>query len=104
MPKKNWTEEERKAFGEKMKAAREAKEPQKEMTVEEKIADDYQHGAGIFLLAHRYNVEIDEVYHAIGMDDMTQVRTMGDMEDRGIEGRATANPYGTTFPIQYTKN
>lgn len=40
MPKKNWTEEERKAFGEKMKAARSKKEPKEESKQESEPTTD----------------------------------------------------------------
>lgn len=80
-----------------------ASESKPEQTLEDKIRDEYQHGGGIWFMAHKYNVEIPYIYKVLGMEDMIQVRTIGDLVDRGPLA-ANRNPYGEVYEVPYTKN
>lgn len=112
MPR-TWTEEERKAFGEKMKAAR-AKKAKPEVAQDLVSPEDklkaqlrhaYQTGSkSIQDLARIYRLDVDYVLNVVGEGDLATVHMPGDMIDPTEAGNNAQMNYGETFRVPYSLN
>lgn len=71
---------------------------------DEKIRYHYQHGQGsIQDIARVYRRSVDEVLHILGLDDMTEVQTQGDLIDQSEAGpEVRVNPFGNAAKAKYT--
>jgi len=74
------------------------------MTTEERVKYHYEHGQGsIQDIARVYRLNVDEVLHIIGQDEMTTVSTTGDMIDQSEAGPGVELNYnGKQHFIPYT--
>ena len=67
-----------------------------------KILEHYQKGEGsIQDIARVYRVDVSEVLHIIGHDDLTAVTAQGDMIDASEAGPNAQMNYGKEFNIPY---
>jgi hypothetical protein len=71
---------------------------------EEKIMYHYQRAQGsIQDIARVYHRSVDEVLHILGLDDMTEVATQGDLIDQSEAGpEVRVNPNGNPAKAHYT--
>lgn len=71
---------------------------------EEKIRYHYQHAQGsIQDIARVYRRSVDEVLQILGLDDMTEVQTQGDLIDQTEAGpEVRVNPNGNPAHAHYT--
>lgn len=71
---------------------------------EEKITYHYQHAQGsIQDIARVYHRSVDEVLQILGLDDMSEVQTQGDLIDQGEAGpEVRVSPYGNPAKAKYT--
>lgn len=73
-------------------------------TVEEKIMYHYQRAQGsIQDIARVYHKSVEEVLHILGLDDMTEVQTQGDLIDQSEAGpEVRVNPVGNPAKAKFT--
>lgn len=73
------------------------------MPLEEKVKYHYEHGQGsIQDIARVYRLDVDEVLHMIGLDELATVKTnQGDLIDDKDAGNAVINRDGETFSVPY---
>jgi len=73
-------------------------------TVEEKVMYHYQRGQGsIQDIARVYKLSVDEVLQMVGLDDMSEVQTQGDLIDQSEAGpEVRVNPLGNPAKAKYT--
>lgn len=71
---------------------------------EEKIRYHYQHAQGsIQDIARVYRKSVDEVLHILGLEDMTEVQTQGDLIDQSEAGpEVRVNPNGSPAKAHFT--
>lgn len=71
---------------------------------DEKIVYHYQHAQGsIQDIARVYHRSVEEVLHILGLDDMSEVQTQGDLIDQSEAGPETrVNPIGNPAKAHYT--
>jgi hypothetical protein len=71
---------------------------------EEKIIFHYQHAQGsIQDIARVYHRSVEEVLHILGLDDMSEVQTQGDLIDQSEAGpEVRVNPNGNPAKAHYT--
>lgn len=87
-----------------------SKETPKELTIkdmdndEDKIRYHYNHAQGsIQDIARVYHRSVDQVLHILGLDDMSEVQTQGDLIDQGEAGpEVRVNPFGNPAKAKYT--
>ena len=74
------------------------------MPEEEKIIWHYQHAEGsIQDIARVYRRSVDEVLHILGLDDMMEVQTQGDLIDQSEAGpEVRVNPNGNPARAKFT--
>lgn len=69
-----------------------------------KINKDFQTGVSPFVLAHRYNTEINTIYEIIGQPEMNRVVFVGDQIDPSeLLPGTTTEPYHV-FNVKHSKN
>jgi hypothetical protein len=71
---------------------------------EEKIVYHYQHAQGsIQDIARVYHRSVEEVLHILGLDDMSEVQTQGDLIDQSEAGpEVRVSPFGNPAKAKYT--
>jgi hypothetical protein len=76
------------------------------MPLEEKVVYHYEHGQGsIQDIARVYRLDVAEVLHMIGQDELGTVTTQGDLVDANEAGPgAQLNYYGKDHNIGYSTN
>lgn len=73
-------------------------------TDEDKIKFHYNRAQGsIQDLARVYHRSVDEVLHILGLDEMSEVQTQGDLIDQAEAGpEVSVNPVGNPAKAKYT--
>lgn len=93
----------------KSKEVAKAEEPKERVIAdmtddEEKIRYHYQHAQGsIQDIARVYRKSVEEVLHILGLDELSEVQTQGDLIDQSEAGPETrVNPLGNPAKAHYT--
>ena len=76
------------------------------LPIEERVTYRYQHGQGsIQDIARVYRIDVDQVLTILGLNDMIEVQTQGDLIDQSEAGPETRlNPRGNPAKANYTTN
>lgn len=128
---RNWTDEQKKEWGEKMRLARankrvekvtdksddtaevaelkrqiaELTKPSEELTKEQQIVNAYQTGRqSIQTVARVFDVSVDHVLNLIGEGNLASVRLDGDMIDQTEAGRDVEMNYGKDVSVPFSTN
>lgn len=74
------------------------------LPIEERVNYRYQHAQGsIQDIARVYRLSVDEVLQMLGMSDMIEIQTQGDMIDQAEAGPLTqVSPFGKPAKANYT--
>lgn len=72
--------------------------------IKKQINEDYQKGTSPFMLAHRYNTEINTIYEIIGQPEMNRIVFTGDQVDASELLPGTTTEHYHIFNVEHSKN